>query len=332
MIAAAGDHLVAAAGDSRDETTMMIQANFNDGTGSSEDSEVLSMLCFCNLLKKGGLLLVGEVVEGSLNDIPGGAMGRGEEGNDEGGGGGESAKRARRTRAGWAASLERMELKAIPTVVVAASTLAGQEHLLCTAGLGGMQVNTIVIALPKPQIMPKPKMGSSVAPSPTGSNGSDGSPKNAKRIAHTVLSSGFGVDESRMAEGSTVDPQSARDLVSLLRSVAAVKKNVVLLRHFDSSKLDPRLGLGHTFGPSGAAVPCNPSKRSAFSPLRGKATGGNGAKTLDVYFTITACRAGESFGGEDFAHELEVDAFNARSYVVSSTCTAPCLTNNQPSL
>jgi potassium/chloride transporter 9 len=113
--------------------------------GATDD---VALLRWCNGLKKGGLLVLGEVVLAS------GAMGRG-----GGGGGGVFGSRrheeldasavatATERRASWQRVFKEEGVKAVAQVVVAASARAGAQHFMLAGGLGGLRCNTVVLKL-----------------------------------------------------------------------------------------------------------------------------------------------------------------------------------------
>eukprot|EP00947_MAST-08B_sp_MAST-8B-sp1_P003936 g3936.t1 len=81
---------------------------------------------FCDGLKKGGLLVVGNVVVGSVPHY---------------------AETARRLQASWLAYIQRHKVKAFPQVLVAPTLRSGHQFLLQGSGLGGLRCNTLAVPL-----------------------------------------------------------------------------------------------------------------------------------------------------------------------------------------
>jgi potassium/chloride transporter 9 len=79
----------------------------------------------CNSLKKGGLYVIGNVVEGPFCQVT-------------------NLKRTEQSQA-WMSYLSDSNLKAIPQIVVAKDEIEGYRALMQTAGIGGMQINTVVL-------------------------------------------------------------------------------------------------------------------------------------------------------------------------------------------
>jgi potassium/chloride transporter 9 len=82
------------------------------------------MIDFCGTLKKGGLLVLGNVLVGELADL------------------GEHSIRMRKS---WLSFINVHKLKAFPQVTVAPSLRVGYQFLMQGSGLGGLRCNTIAL-------------------------------------------------------------------------------------------------------------------------------------------------------------------------------------------
>mmetsp|Transcript_1954 Transcript_1954/g.4868 ORF Transcript_1954/g.4868 Transcript_1954/m.4868 type:complete len:537 (+) Transcript_1954:3-1613(+) len=90
------------------------------------DDPSLGVLGFCNSIKKGGILVTGHVILGSLR---------------------ETFKEVRSRRMLWQEANRKNQIKAFPHVTVAPSIRVGYQFLITCGGLGGLDINTVVVPL-----------------------------------------------------------------------------------------------------------------------------------------------------------------------------------------
>ena len=94
------------------------------------DDLQMDLVKFCDYLKKGGLLVVGNVVVG---DVP------------------TYAETAQRLQASWLSYIRKHKVKAFPQVLVAPTLRDGYQFLLQGSGLGGLTCNTLAVPLYDPK-------------------------------------------------------------------------------------------------------------------------------------------------------------------------------------
>jgi potassium/chloride transporter 9 len=91
------------------------------------DEAETELIMLCNALKKGGLLILGEVVVGSVAD---------------------QADACAAERRAWLEWIHGRHLKAFPQVTVAPSLRVGAATLMSCSGLGAMDANTVAMTIP----------------------------------------------------------------------------------------------------------------------------------------------------------------------------------------
>jgi solute carrier family 12 (potassium/chloride transporters), member 9 len=169
-----------------------------------------AILGFCNKIKKGGLMVVGDVIVGELH---------------------ENFEEVTVKRARWQESFKEIGIKAFSHVVTSPTARTGYQFLLTCGGLGGLDINTVVLPLLR---------GLSKAPSGTS--------------IHTLLQDGQAGEEARRArKGSISRREGDRNVLdgsqlsdnitdaviycAMLEDALLVKKNIVLTRGFGSKMI-----------------------------------------------------------------------------------------------
>eukprot|EP01084_Bolivina_argentea_P108180 193328_1 len=89
------------------------------------DNHQLSLIDFCNNLKKGGLYIIGVCIEGEFGDFD----------------------QTINIRNNWIEFIDTNGLKAFPQINIAPNIRNGLENLILLSGLGALQANTIVLPL-----------------------------------------------------------------------------------------------------------------------------------------------------------------------------------------
>ena len=87
-----------------------------------------SLIDFCERSKKGGLFLIGNVMVGDVFAL---------------------AQSCRNLRHKWVEQIRGSHIKALPKVTIAPSTRLGYQFLMTSAGVGGLDFNTVVLPLDK---------------------------------------------------------------------------------------------------------------------------------------------------------------------------------------
>ena len=174
----------------------------------------IGLIDFCNNLKKGGLYVIGDIVQGELNSA-GGAV--------------------RELSDKWNQFIPLIQVKAFNEVVLADTYRSGCATLMICAGLGGMRPNTIVLpfmeakqGLESPLIAPQRHnvSGDAIAVLEDIAKIHDGMGDDVRaRKART--GSGVHINAVPTAE------ERADDYVGIIRDALILNKNLLVARDFD---------------------------------------------------------------------------------------------------
>ena len=182
-----------------------------------------AVLGFCNNIKKGGLLVVGDVIIGTMED---------------------KYADVKVKRQQWRETYKLLGIKAFSHVTAARSARDGYQFLLTCGGLGGLDVNTVVIPLLR---------GLTKAPSGTSIHTllqDGGTSEDARRLADEDRAlSGLKITQQSKGVPSLLDSSSlsinikdATLYCAMLNDALLVEKNIVLTRGFGSKMQKTKKG------------------------------------------------------------------------------------------
>jgi hypothetical protein len=170
------------------------------------DNPSTGMIGFCNSIKKGGLLIVSQVIVGDFE----GHM-----------------TLCSQLRSAWTNFMQIHKVKAFSQVCSADSLRDAVRMLLMVGGLGGMSVNTVCIPLPN-EIEERGKK----------------TPREDyySRMQAALNSKTVSADLSQLSsiEYSNLPFQSASEFCAVLHSALQLKKNILLAANFDSGAIGRR--------------------------------------------------------------------------------------------
>eukprot|EP01083_Nonionella_stella_P270609 916500_1 len=162
------------------------------------DNHEIALVDFCNSLKKGGLYIIGSVLNARF-------MEKYTDLNRE-----------------WIRFIKRNKLKAFPQISMApdnAQQLLGYQNLLSLAGLGPMKPNTVVLPLCKLEIDQKRRLDS-----------------NRKLSAYDQINTedlDVSSDDEEEFVFESPNMMDYSDYMELLRNILTMKKNIILTRNFE---------------------------------------------------------------------------------------------------
>eukprot|EP00939_MAST-03C_sp_MAST-3C-sp1_P000184 g184.t1 len=169
---------------------------------------------FCEKSKKGGLFLIGNVMVGDVFAL---------------------ADSCRNLRHKWVEQIRGSHIKALPKVTIAPSTRLGYQFLMISSGIGGLDLNTVVLPLDKASRMPSTSLvGKSLSPA------KDSEETKSKRL-HLKTH----VGNLHAALDDEVDyVETIKDALRLRRNVllAANFKDAVLMKNEPGSFIDVWIG------------------------------------------------------------------------------------------
>eukprot|EP00040_Diaphanoeca_grandis_P027474 m.156509 g.156509 ORF g.156509 m.156509 type:complete len:941 (-) comp30999_c0_seq1:52-2874(-) len=168
------------------------------------DNPNLGVLGFCNEIKKGGILVTGHVIIGTLKDC---------------------AKTVRKMRTIWQDENRKLGIKAFPHVSVAPSAQLGYQFLMTCGGLGGLDINTVVIPLLR---------GLSRSASGTSINNAFMTSEQSTRN-NTGDNASLVSRHSGTSEHISIPLKNAATYCAVLGDAILAQKNIVLTRHYGSS-------------------------------------------------------------------------------------------------
>ena len=96
-------------------------------------TQIKGMVNFCRDIKKGGLMVLGSVIVGDLNDMVTSRHGL--------------APLNERIRSGWSKYITDRGIKAFPQEVIAPTVRLGYQFLMQGSGIGGLRCNTVALPL-----------------------------------------------------------------------------------------------------------------------------------------------------------------------------------------
>ena len=197
-----------------------------------------AILAFCNKIKKGGLLVVGDVIVGDLHD----KFGAVEE------------KRAR-----WQEGFKFLGIKAFSHVTAAPTARLGYQFLLTCGGLGGLDINTVVIPLLRG--LTKAPSGTSIHTLLQDGRTSEDARNAASAVARAKASGINGKGLISLLDASLLSSniKDATLYCAMLNDALLVRKNIVLTRGFGSKMQKTKRGwfglpnrLGHVVSDNAA--------------------------------------------------------------------------------
>lgn len=173
------------------------------------------LLGFCNSLKRGGIMVLGQIIVGDFR---------------------ETQLLAERLKEAWLSFTRRARLKVFPQVAAAPSAEVGYQLLMACGGLGGLNFNTLVVPLMLINETRTDEDDASMDPDLADAEAS--SAEHARGLI-TRLNSSMLTRKSRLedAHGGYARnlPLDARGFISVLQDACALQKNILVTRNFGTA-------------------------------------------------------------------------------------------------